>query len=145
MAKPKKKKAKKKEERGKKPKTEEKKGESKKKETIREAASRLEKDLESFMEIVEEEGTHLPPEELQGFEQRQFNHITSKIADAIIKKVGEKNFEKVAADLKSDKITPRQAAETLKIKLGDLVLALEARKILTEKQIWQKLRKEGKS
>ena len=116
-------------------KPETKKSETKKPETMRESAAKLRKDLEEFMVLIESEGSRLPPEELQGFEERQFRHITSQIADAIISRIGEKKFRKTSEKLKSGEITPTKAAADLGIKMGDLVLILEARKVFSEEKL----------
>lgn len=107
--------------------------------TIRESASRLKKDLEEFLDLVEKGGSQISPEELQGFEERQFEHITSKIADAIISKVGEKAFNDTTKALKAGKISLTEASSKLGLKMGDLVLALEARKVFSEAELRKRL------
>jgi len=107
----------------------------KEKETLRESAARLKKDLEAFIELMEKEGGHLSPEEFKDFEDKQFRHIISKIADSIIDRIGEQEFREVSGKLKKKKITLEEAAKELGINMGDLVLILEARKVFTEEAL----------
>jgi len=114
------------------------------KETMRESAARLKKNLDDFLTLVESEGSQLSPEELQGFEDRQFDHITKKIADAIITRIGEKKFKTISKQLKSGKITLHEAATQTNLKMGDLFLILETRKVFSEEELRKKLSRDRK-
>ena len=101
---------------------------------------KIKEEIDEVFDLIEGEETLKTIDEIRGFEEKQFNYITSKIAHAIIARVGSQKFNQAVKQLKTNQISLKQAAKNLGLKMGDLLLILEHEKALSEADLERKLR-----
>jgi len=115
---------------------------TKKKKAKPKPKQKIKEEIDEVFDLIEGEGTLKTIDELRGFEQKQFDYITSKISTAILNRIGRQNFDRAVKQLKSNQITLKQAAKNLNLKMGDLLLVLEHENALPEADLERKLKKD---